>query len=41
MSISCSTTLKPLPSHIRKKLEAAGEQDIDRKVLKFIPVKET
>lgn len=25
--------------HIRKKLEAAGESDIDRKVLRFIPVK--
>ena len=25
-------------SHIRKKLEAAGESDIDRKVLRFIPL---
>ena len=27
-------------SHIRKKLEAKGEKDIDRKVLTFIPLKE-
>ena len=26
--------------HIRRKLEAAGETDIDRKVLKFVPLKE-
>lgn len=28
-------------SHIRKKKEAAGEADIDRKVLSFVPCKET
>ena len=33
--------IEAVTGHIRKKLEAAGEQDIDRKVLKFIPVKET
>ncbi len=27
--------------HIRRKLEAAGETDIDRKVLKFIPLKDS
>lgn len=27
-------------THIRKKLEAAGEEDIDRKVLQFVPSKE-
>ncbi|MBR1574707.1 MAG: aminoglycoside phosphotransferase family protein [Bacteroidales bacterium] len=28
-------------SHIRRKLEAAGETDLDRKVLRFIPVKDS
>ena len=27
--------------HIRRKLEEAGEKDIDRKVLKFIPLKDS
>ena len=26
--------------HIRRKLEAAGEEDIDRKVLRFVPLKD-
>ena len=34
-NIECAT------AHIRKKLEAAGESDIDRKVLRFVPVKES
>ena len=34
-NIECAT------AHIRKKLEAAGEADIDRKVLRFIPCKDT
>ena len=33
--------IEAVTGHIRKKLEAAGEADIDRKVLKFIPAKET
>lgn len=33
--------LEAVTSHIRSKLEKAGEDDIDRKVLHFIPVKET
>ncbi|GHV08514.1 hypothetical protein FACS1894160_2930 [Bacteroidia bacterium] len=31
--------IRTVTSHIRKKLEAAGETDIDRKVLTFIPAK--
>ena len=27
--------------HIRRKLEAAGEEDIDRKVLRFVPLKDS
>ena len=33
--------IEVVTKHIRKKLEEAGESDIDRKVLTFIPVKET
>ena len=33
--------IEAVTGHIRKKLEAAGETDIDRKVLRFIPAKET
>ena len=33
--------IEVVTSHIRKKLEKAGETDIDRKVLRFLPVKET
>lgn len=33
--------IEAVTGHIREKLEAAGEADIDRKVLKFIPAKET
>lgn len=33
--------IEVVTSHIRKKLEKAGEADIDRKVLRFLPVKET
>ena len=32
--------IEAVTSHIRKKLEAAGEDDIERKVLRFIPTKE-
>ena len=32
--------IEAVTSHIRKKLEAAGEDDIERKVLRFIPKKE-
>lgn len=32
--------IEAVTSHIRKKLEARGEEDIDRKVLKFIPAKD-
>ncbi len=31
------TNIKEVTSHIRKKLEEAGEDDIDRKVLTFVP----
>lgn len=31
------TNIKEVTSHIRKKLEEAGEEDIDRKVLTFVP----
>lgn len=31
------TNITEVTSHIRKKLEAAGEEDIDRKVLTFVP----
>ena len=31
------TNIQEVTSHIRKKLEAAGESDIDRKVLTFVP----
>ena len=31
--------IEAVTSHIRKKLEVAGEKDIERKVLRFIPVK--
>jgi hypothetical protein len=31
--------IEAVTSHIRAKLEAAGEQDVRRKVLKFIPLK--
>ena len=33
--------IEVVTSHIRKKLETAGEADSDRKVLRFLPVKET
>ena len=33
--------IEVVTGHIREKLEAAGEADIDRKVLRFIPAKET
>ncbi len=33
--------IQAVTSHIRRKLEAAGETDIDRKVLHFIPVKDS
>lgn len=33
--------IEAVTGHIREKLEAAGETDIDRKVLRFIPAKET
>ena len=33
--------IEAVTGHIREKLEAAGEADIDRQVLKFIPAKET
>ncbi len=33
------SNIESVTGHIRKKLEAAGESDIDRKVLRFIPVK--
>jgi Ser/Thr protein kinase RdoA (MazF antagonist) len=33
--------IEAVTSHIRAKLEARGEKDIDRKVLKFVPEKET
>lgn len=32
--------IETVTAHIRHKLEAAGEDDIDRKVLKFIPLKD-
>ena len=31
--------INAVTTHIRKKLEARGEQDIDRKVLTFVPLK--
>ena len=31
--------INAVTSHIRKKLEARGEDDIDRKVLTFVPLK--
>ena len=34
------SNIEAVTRHIRGKLEAAGETDIDRKVLKFIPVPE-
>ena len=33
--------IEAVTGHIREKLEAAGETDIDRKVLRFIPAKDT
>jgi len=33
--------IEAVTRHIRKKLEAAGEQDLERKVLKFIPAKDS
>ena len=33
--------IEAVTAHIRAKLEAAGEEDIDRKVLKFIPLKDS
>ena len=33
--------IEAVTAHIRAKLEAAGEEDVDRKVLKFIPLKES
>jgi len=33
------SNIEAVTRHIRKKLEAAGEDDIDRKVLRFIPLK--
>ena len=33
------SNIEAVTRHIRKKLEAAGEKDIDRKVLRFIPLK--
>lgn len=33
--------IEAVTRHIRRKLEAAGETDIDRKVLTFVPTKET
>ena len=32
--------IEAVTGHIRGKLEAAGEQDVERKVLEFIPLKE-
>ncbi len=32
--------IKAVTTHIRKKLEARGEDDLDRKVLQFVPTKE-
>jgi hypothetical protein len=32
--------IEAVTAHIRAKLEAAGESDLDRKVLHFVPVKE-
>ena len=32
--------IRAVTTHIRKKLEEAGTEDIDRKVLKFIPLKD-
>jgi hypothetical protein len=33
--------IEAVTSHIRRKLEAAGEKDIDRKVLRFLPLKDS
>ena len=33
--------IEAVTAHIRTKLEAAGEEDVERKVLKFIPLKES
>lgn len=33
--------IEAVTTHIRTKLEAAGEEDVERKVLKFIPLKES
>ena len=35
------SNIEAVTTHIRAKLEAAGEEDVDRKVLKFIPLKES
>ena len=34
------SNIEAVTGHIRRKLEAAGESDIDRKVLRFVPVKD-
>ena len=35
------SNIEAVTSHIRAKLEAAGEKDIDRKVLRFVPLKDS
>lgn len=38
---SMQRNIEAVTAHIRKKLEASGEADIDRKVLQFIPLKDS